>query len=312
MPSPISSRRVVVVSFLVDLIDVGTNLVVALLTGSAVVFAELAQGLADSAGSALLVIGERRAARVRDAAHPFGYAREAFFWALLSAVVMLVIGAGLSGWRGYEQLVRPQPLENSALALAVLVLAILTNGYAVSLSARKLASANGGMVAALRNPSRPLVKGALLRDVVGTTTSVVGLVALLCYESLGMVVFDAAGALVAAVMMLIASFLLMEQARALIAGRSLPESDLALLRTAILGSPQVVGVNQLAAVYAGATEVLVDTDLDLAEGLLTMEVEAVLDDVESRARAALPEIGRVRILLNSPEPLAPRGQERNA
>ena len=57
-PSP---RRVVVVSFLVDLIDVATNLVVALLTGSAVVFSEMAQGVADSVGSGLLVVGERRA-----------------------------------------------------------------------------------------------------------------------------------------------------------------------------------------------------------------------------------------------------------
>ena len=36
MPSGISSRRVVVVSFLVDVLDVVTNLVVAILTGSAV------------------------------------------------------------------------------------------------------------------------------------------------------------------------------------------------------------------------------------------------------------------------------------
>ena len=92
-PSP---RRVVMVSFLVNVLDVVTNLVVALLTGSAVIFSGMAQGLADSAGSALLVIGERRAARPRDAAHPLGYSGEAFFWGLLSAVAMLVIGAGLS------------------------------------------------------------------------------------------------------------------------------------------------------------------------------------------------------------------------
>ena len=60
MSSPISSRRVLLVSFLVDVFDVVSNLVVALLTGSAVVFAEMAQGLADSSGSALLVVGERR------------------------------------------------------------------------------------------------------------------------------------------------------------------------------------------------------------------------------------------------------------
>ena len=86
MASIPTSRRVLTVSFLVDVLDVVSNLVVALLTGSAVVFAEMAQGLADSTGSALLVIGERRSRRPGDAEHPLGYAREAFFWALLSAV----------------------------------------------------------------------------------------------------------------------------------------------------------------------------------------------------------------------------------
>jgi hypothetical protein len=65
MPPAISSRRVVLFSFGVDVLDVVTNLVVAVLTGSAVVFAEMAQGLADAFGSALLVIGERRSRRPR-------------------------------------------------------------------------------------------------------------------------------------------------------------------------------------------------------------------------------------------------------
>jgi len=82
MRAPISSRRVLLVSFIVDVFDVVSNLVVALLTGSAVVFAEMAQGLADSTGSALLVIGERRSRRPADAKHPFGYGQEAFFWSL--------------------------------------------------------------------------------------------------------------------------------------------------------------------------------------------------------------------------------------
>ena len=60
-------------------------------------------------------------------------------------------------------------------------------------------------------------------------------------------------------------------------------------------------MNQLAAIYSGDAEVLVDVDLDLAENLDTTRIETVLDDLEVRARAAIPETGRVRVLLNSPE-----------
>lgn len=300
MRSAISARRVVTVSFLVDVLDVVTNLVVMLLTGSAVIFAEMAQGIADSLGSALLVVGERRAKRPRDRQHPLGYAREVFFWGLLSAVAMLVVGGGLSAWRGYHQLVERVPLENSWLAIAVLSLAVATNGYAVSLSVRKLAEEDS-LREAFRDPKRPLVKSALIRDVVGTFTSVIGLVALALYHAFGIVAFDAAGALAAAAMMAAGSLVLMSQARSLITGRSLPEDDLARLRAAVLALPAVDAVNQLHAIYAGMTEVLVDADLDLAEDLDTTGIEALLDELEARARDAVPEVSRVRVLLNSPE-----------
>lgn len=300
MPTPISSRKAVTVSFIVDLLDVATNLVVAWFTGSAVVFGEMAQGLADSAGSALLVIGERRATRPRDSKHPFGYAREAFFWSLLSAIAMLVIGAGLSAARGIDQLLHPQALENPLLAVAVLTLAVITNGYAVSLSGRKLVADYGSIRSIFQNLNEPLVKGAFLRDVIGTTTSILGLIALLLYQRYGIVTFDAVGALVAAAFMFAGSIALMMQARALITGRSLPPEDVERLRVAALTDPKIKSVNQLAAVYSGASEVLIDADLDLSESLNTTEIETLLDRLEHRLHEVLPGINRVRVLLNSP------------
>jgi cation diffusion facilitator family transporter len=301
MAKPVSSRRVLLVSLLVDVFDVVSNLVVAWLTGSAVVFSEMAQGLADSTGSALLVIGERRAKRPRDAEHPLGYAREAFFWGLLSAVTMLVIGAGLSAWRGYQQLVHPTPLDTPWLALAVVALAVVTNSYAVSLSVRKLVQEDGSLRTAFRNMDEPLVKSALLRDAIGTFTSVVGLIALLLYQSLDMLIFDALGALVAAVLMVVASVMLMTQARELITGRALPGSSLKRLRATVLATPGVDAVNHLAAIYSGTSQVLVDADLDLDEDLDTGEIETLLDVLEARVRAVVPDTERVRVILNSPE-----------
>ncbi len=304
-PAP-SSRRVLTISLLVDVLDVLTNLIVALLTGSAVVFAEMAQGLADASGSAMLVLGEHRSRRSRDAEHPLGYSGEAFFWALLSAVTMLAVGGGLSAWRGYRQLVYPEPIASPPLALAVLTLSILTNGYAVGLSARKLIVEGGSLRGAFRRQDRPLVKSALLRDAVGTTTSVLGMVALLLYVRFDIVAFDALGAIGAALFMTVASIALMGQARALITGQSLPTATLERLRASVEGSPGIERINRLLAVYAGASKVVVVADLDLVEDLETREIEAVLDEVEARVRKAVPETSRVAFQLNSSDgPVAP-------
>ena len=298
---PPSRRRVVVVSFLVDLFDVISNLIVALITGSAVVFAEMAQGIADSVGSGFLVIGDRRARRPRDPEHPHGFEREAFFWAALSAVAMLLIGAGLSAWRGIRQLTDPGELSNSPLAIGVLAIAIGTNGYAVGLSVRNLRATEGSVRTALRSAHRPLVKSALLRDVIGTTTSIVGLVALVLYAIFGNVEFDAAGALVAAVMMAVAAIVLLAQSRELIAGRALPEEDHDRLRAAVLATPGLLAINDLVAIHSGAEDVQVDVDLELDDDLDTTQIEVLLDEVEARVRAEMPEVARFQATLNPRE-----------
>jgi len=147
--------------------------------------------------------------------------------------------------------------------------------------------------------SRPLVKSALLRDVIGTTTSVVGLAALVLYAVFGAVEFDAVGAIAAAIMMSLAALVLMAQARGLIAGRSLPEHDLDRLRAVVSSTPGVEVLNALVAIHSGAEHVRVELDLDLEDHLDTNSIEVLLDDVEARVRAEMPEVSEVRVLLNS-------------
>ena len=148
---------------------------------------------------------------------------------------------------------------------------------------------------------QPLIKSALLRDAIGTTTSVVGLAALVLYRQLDLLIFDALGALVAAVMMVAGSPMLMTQARALITGQALPDHALARIRAAALSTPGVEAVNRLAAIYAGTSQVLLDADLDLAEHLDTVQIEALLDLLEDRVRKVVPDVERVRVILNSPD-----------
>jgi cation diffusion facilitator family transporter len=291
-----SIRRVVGVSLAVDVLDIVSNLIVALVTGSAVIFAEMAQGIADGIGSLLLVIGERRSRLPRDARYPSGHTREVFFWALMSAMVMLVVGGGLSLWRGYGQLIRLEPLDHPYLALAILVVSVTTNGYAVSQSVRRLRASGASLLQAFRDESQPLVKTAFLQDTLGT----VGLISLLLYAFLGSVAFfDALGAILIACLMAVFAVALIVQIHHLIAGRPAPRAVQAAIRAGALSVPEVEAINALTATFAGSTDVVVDLDLDLKDDLTTSDIEGVLDRIRDAIVAAEPRVSRLRVDLNS-------------
>ncbi|MEY2589660.1 MAG: hypothetical protein QOJ67_1644, partial [Acidimicrobiaceae bacterium] len=72
------------------------KLVAAIITRSTAMSAEAAHAFADAGNQVLLLVAQRRSTRPRDDRHPFGYGREAYFWALIASLVVFVAGAVFS------------------------------------------------------------------------------------------------------------------------------------------------------------------------------------------------------------------------
>src|SRR5918911_4363755 len=82
----------------------------AALTGSPALLAETLHTTADAGNEVFLWVALRRSRRPPDATHPLGYGPERYYWALLAAIGMFVIGGALSIWDGITALVHPPEL----------------------------------------------------------------------------------------------------------------------------------------------------------------------------------------------------------
>lgn len=68
----------------------------ALITGSAALWAETLHSIADTGNEVLLFIGVCRSKKKEDVENPFGYGQERYFWSLLAALGIFLIGGVLS------------------------------------------------------------------------------------------------------------------------------------------------------------------------------------------------------------------------
>lgn len=93
------------------LVALAANLVIAvakaiggLAAGSPALLSEAAHSVADSLNEVFLLAALRRSRRPADRRHPFGYGKERFFWSLLAAVGIFVMGGCFSFFQGFEAL----------------------------------------------------------------------------------------------------------------------------------------------------------------------------------------------------------------
>src|SRR3989344_6603198 len=193
----ITARRVIITSFLVDLLDIVLNFSVAIVSGSVIMITRVLEAIADLTASGFLLIGLRRSMRKEDKAHPFGYGREIYFWTLLSALVMFGLTSTLSFYFGWLRFNNPEIIHKINLALLVLIITFFTNFYAFFLSFRRLLRRRPAkhIIQIFYRSSLVETKTTFILDLMGTTASFLGMIALGIYVLTGDLRLDGIGAM---------------------------------------------------------------------------------------------------------------------
>jgi cation diffusion facilitator family transporter len=261
----------------------------AVLTGSPALLAETLHTTADAGNEVFLWIAIRRSRHAPDASHPFGYGPERYYWALIAAIGMFLIGGALSVWEGINALIDPRPLEDFWIGVAVLVVALVLDGLsrvvAVRTLRRQAAARHVTVSRLLRESPDPTVVTVYLEDSIDVLGAGLALIALILHRVTDSAVPDALATLAIGLMLGYVALKLTARNRQLLTNQAVPERYVEALRRRLVEVHGISGVARLEAVYLGPGEVLVTADV-------TVEHCQHADDVAAAIERARTEIGR--------------------
>jgi cation diffusion facilitator family transporter len=297
----VSSEQVIWTSFAVDVIDIVTNVVVAVLSGSAVILATALRGTADLLTTIFLLLGLKLSHRRADKGHQFGYGRELYFWAFLSSLALLTITGGLSLYYGLQHYNEPRALSDLTLSIIVLVIGIGTNGYAfwTDIAKLKQSNASDSLLVAFLHTNLVEIKIALVLDFMGVLTATLGVVSLALYQLTGEARLDGLGAiLISGTVVFLASYLVIE-VKDLIIGRSaLPEVEIDI-KTAAHKVRGVRAVLDLRTLYIGPENLLVNMEVAMDPKLTTNTLEQLMDKIKETVKHDVPAVKFIQIELET-------------
>ena len=285
------SRKAIVAAFFANLGIAASKFVGFIITGSAGLAAESVHSLADTANQGLLMFGARRADKDVDAEHPFGHARERYFWAFIVALVLFSMGGLFAIYEGVSKLRHPHETSSFSVALVILGVAIVLEGFSLRTALRETAAVKPEgqsywwFIREAKSPELPTV---LLEDVAAESGLVFAFAGVLLSHWTGNPRWDAAGSVAIGIILVVVAFVLAVEMKGMLMGEVASPRDRAALFRALRGSEHVQRVVYLHTEHLGPDTLLVATKVLFDPALTADAVARTIDDAEARMRLAVP------------------------
>jgi len=217
-----STAKAILYAFLANLGIAIAKSWAAWVTGSGSMLAEAIHSYADSGNQVLLYLGLRQGRRPPDEDHPLGYGKLSYFWSFIVAMLLFSVGGLFSIYEGLHKFSHPEPLNKVWVALTVLAVAIVLEGFSLYGCLREVAQIRG------ERPFREWLKhtrnSALVVVFGEDVAALIGLGLAFVFLSIAVVtgdpVFDAIGSMCIGVVLIIISGFLSARVRSLLVGRS--------------------------------------------------------------------------------------------
>lgn len=293
----VSAKRTIWTSFLVDGIDIGLNVTMMIITGSVVLLAEALEGGSDMLASGLLLIGLGISKRRPDKNHPFGFGKALFSWTLLSAMVMLIFGAGLSFYFGLKRFLDPHDIEKIGLAYLALSISICTNGYALSVSTRRLLHKEPfrNLLKIFFNSAHVETKNTFVLDFTGTSAALIGFISILIYQLSGNKQFDGIGSMLMGVMIAFSSVILMWGVKDFLSGKGATPGIRKKIKDLVLTFPAVESIKELNTMYIGSEKLLLQMDIEVKKTITVSQLDDLVNEIKDTIKKEVPIVSTIQI-----------------
>ncbi|UUU26672.1 cation diffusion facilitator family transporter [Streptomyces sp. DSM 40750] len=280
------------------LVALGANLLIAvaktiggLLAGSPALLSEAAHSVADSMNEVFLLAALRRSRRPADRRHPFGYGKERFFWSLLAAVGIFVMGGCFSFYQAIHALTTggEESYDGYVAGIAVLGVALLSEGASL-LRALHQVRRQGGGVDGLRDPALRTVVAEDGTAVLGVTLAIAGMA---LHLVTGQVVWEASASFAIGALLVYVAYWLGRDAREQLIGVAADPEPSRKIRALLAAQPEIDTVEALLTMQLGLDSTLVAARVDLVPGLDSEQVEEVAVRIKRSIAHVVPEADQI-------------------
>lgn len=209
-------------------------------SGSGAIFSEAVHSLADTLNQALLLFGLRRSQRGADEEFSYGYGRERFFWALISACGIFFLGAGVTIYHGIEILIEGETPHIDKTVFTILAVSFVIEFITFFLAWKELRHAHPqDDITTILEEGDPATIAVLYEDGVAVLGVVIAAFSTLMSYLFGSYLWDAAGSIVIGLLLAVVAVVLIQKNRRYLIGVNIPDETKERIIELLVAEPTI-------------------------------------------------------------------------
>jgi cation diffusion facilitator family transporter len=286
------STKHIIQSLIVNLLIVVAKAFAAFMTRSGAMLAETIHSFADCANQTLLLLGVKQSKKPADEEHPFGYGMSVYFWSFMVAMLLFTIGGMFSIYEGIHKFSHPEPVQQIAWGVAILLFSIGLEGFAtysnvVEINSRRDKNSFFNYLKKTKDSDLIVIFGENSAAVLGL---ILALVAMLASYFTGDGRYDAVGSFAIGVVLIGVAFFLAVEVKSLLIGESADEIITETIKELIEKDIDILKLLHCKTIQQGPGEVLVCLKIKCNPEINAQKLSILINTFESNLRKHRPEV----------------------
>jgi len=262
----------------------------AIYTGSGAMLAEAIHSLADCVNQLLLLLGMRQAQRPETDEHPLGYGRVVYYWAMMVALLLFLVGGLFSIYEGVERIRHPESVSNAIVALVVLAVAIVLEAISLMGALREIGKVRGSrpFLTWFRETRQSELMVVAGEDIAALGGLVLAFLAVLAASLTGDPRYDALGSIAVGVLLVVVAVAIIREVKGMIVGESAEPAVRTAIEAHLRSHPEVRKVIRLITLQWGERLVVaVQAEMDMSGS--AADLVAAVNRVEMSLQEKFPQ-----------------------
>lgn len=267
------------------------------MTGSSAMISEAIHSVVDTGNQALLLLGLNRSRRPADEEHPFGHGKELYFWSLVVAIMLFGVGGGMALYEGITHLMQPHALEDAHWAYAVLAIAFVfeASSFAIALREQQHRRGRRGLLASIHRSKDPTVFTVLFEDAAALMGLLIAFLGVYLGHRYDNPYFDGIASVAIGLILAGVALALAYESRELLVGESAGPAVVKSIADIARSDSAVAAVRTPLTMHLSPREVLLNLEVEFAQGVGADDQVAAVTRLEDNIRAKHPEVTRIFI-----------------